>query len=363
MSKILMLGNSKLVIFGFRGELVAQLVAMGHDVYVCFPNGPFGDGETISKEYGCHFIEIQIDRRGKNPLKDLNVIQHYKRIIREIKPDFVLSYTVKCNIYGGLACKHFKTVFLPNITGLGKGLDEKGFVQQITKRLYKHSLKKANCVFFQNEQDLAFFKKNDLLTGKYELLPGSGVNLSKFNYCKLPKDDVLKFLFIGRLMKAKGIEEYLYASKVLKSEKPYCEFHVCGYCEEDYKKTIDDFVSKGIIIYHGLVDNVLDYYRMCHCIVLPSFHPEGVSNVLLEAASTGRAIITTNHRGCLETVDDGITGFLVEKKNKEDLLKKMRLFVDLPFKEKEKMGKLGRVKMEKQFDREAVVKKYLEYIR
>jgi len=360
--KILLLGNSKLVIFGFRGELIEKLISLGYDVFVSFPNGPFGEGEEISRQYGCHFIETEIDRRGKNPFKDLKIIKFYKKIIKDIKPDFVLAFTVKCDIYGGMVTKKYKIPFIPNITGLGKGLSEKGLIQVITKCLYKKGIKKSKAVFFQNENDLKFFKDNKLYKGECVLLPGSGVNLQKHSYTKLPTDEVVKFLFSGRLMKAKGIEEYLYAAEKIKEKYPNTEFHICGYCEEDYKKKVDELHSKGIIIYHGLVDDVKKYYQECHCVVLPSFHPEGISNVLLEAAATGRAIITTNHFGCKETVDDGVNGFLVNKKDKEDLYCKIDKFISMSFEVKEKMGINGRQKVEKDFDREIVVNNYLKYL-
>ena len=362
MSKILMLGNSKLVIFGFRGEMIQKFIELGHEVYVSFPNGPFGEGEQISKEYGCHFIEIEIDRRGKNPFKDIQIIKSYKKMIKDIKPDYVLSYTVKCNVYGGIVCKKMNIPFLPNITGIGKGLYEKGITQKITMILYRKALKKAKCIFFQNEHDLEFFKSNKLFFGNYQMLPGSGVNLEKFKYCEMPNDDVVKFAFIGRLMKAKGIEEFLYAAKKIKNEYPTVEFHVCGYCEEDYKDEVEKLNSEGIINYHGLVDNVYEYDQMCHCIVLPSFHPEGISNVLLEAAATGRAIITTDHFGCRETVDNGITGYLVEPKMPNEVYEAMKQFIKLSFENKKKMGVAARDKIQKEFDRNIVIDKYINEI-
>lgn len=358
--KILMLGNSKLVIFGFRGELIEKFIFLGYEVYVSFPSGPFGEGEEISKQYGCHFIETEIDRRGKNPFKDLKTIKTYKKIIKDVKPDYVLSYTIKCNIYGGMAAKKYKVPFMPNITGIGKGLYEKGLTQKITKFLYKKSLKKAKCVFFQNEHDIDFFKNNKLYKGEYVLLPGSGVNLEKFKYSEMPNDDIVKFTFNGRLMKAKGIEEYLEVAQRVKKEYPNTEFHVCGFCEEDYKSQVEKLNNDGIVIYHGLVDNISEINKMCHCVVLPSFHPEGISNVLLEAAACGRAIITTNHFGCKETVDDGVTGFLIEPKNVNDLYEKVILFLNLDYKNKIKMGIEGRKKVEKNFDRKIIVDEYVK---
>lgn len=360
--KILMLGNSKLVIFGFRGELIEKFISLGYDVYVSFPNGPFGEGEEISEQYGCHFIETTIDRRGKNPFKDLKTIKAYKKMMKEIKPDYVLSFTVKCNIYGGIAAKKFNIPFIPNITGIGKGLDEKGITQIITKMLYKNALRRAKCIFFQNDHDLEFFKENKMIFGDYKLLPGSGVNLDRFKYTEMPDDSIVKFAFIGRLMRAKGIEEFLAAAEKVKKEYPNTEFHVCGYCEEDYKSKVEKLNEEGIIIYHGLVDNVNEIDQMCHCIVLPSFHPEGVSNVLLEAAATGRAIITTNHFGCKETVDDEVTGFLIEPHDSNGLFEKMCKYISMTSEAKCEMGKLGRKKMEKQFDREIVIKEYVNVL-
>lgn len=358
--KILFLGNSKLTVFGFRGEIIQRLVKDGHDVYVSFPNGPFGEGKEISKEYHCHFIETDINRRGTNPLKDLKLLRFYKKIMKEIKPDIVFAFTVKCDIYGGLACRQLKIPFVPNITGLGKGLTEGRITKIITKYLYKISIKDSLCVFFQNDGDKDFFVNHKIKFQKSIVLPGSGVNLTKFQPLPYPKDDVVKFLYIARVMKAKGIEEYLEAARVLMKKYHNLEFHICGFCEEDYKDIIDKEQSNKNIIYHGLVDNVQEYVKNCHCIVLPSFHPEGISNVLLEAAASARPIITTNRIGCKETLEDGKTGYLVKEKDAEDLIHKMELFLSLSNIEKKNMGLNGRDYIEKRFNRDDVVNEYLQ---
>lgn len=154
--RILFLGNSKLTVFGFRGEMIEEMVKKGYEVYVSFPNGPFGEGNAIANEYKCNFVEVSINRRGTNPIKDLLLIKDYIEILKKIKPDIVFAFTVKCDIYGGLACRKLKIPFVPNITGLGKGLTEGKITKIITKFLYKKSIVKSKCVFFQNEGDYNF---------------------------------------------------------------------------------------------------------------------------------------------------------------------------------------------------------------
>lgn len=358
--RILILGNSKLVVFGFRGELIKRLVSDGYKVTVSFPNGPFGNGEEISRQNGCKFIETKIDRRRTNPFKDALLLLKYIAIIRREKPDFVLAYTVKCDVYGGIACRIMHTAFLANITGIGKGLAERGFIQKILILLYRSSLKKARVVFFQNEQDQKMFSDTGIYDSYSILLPGSGVNLNRFKTLEYPSGEVIKFLFIGRLMKAKGIVEFLTAAAELKKLYGNVEFHICGHCEEEFESIIQDEQTKGNVLYHGLVDNVSDYIKLCHCVVLPSFHPEGVSNVLLEAAACARPIITSNRAGCRETVDNGITGLLVREQDSEDLIEKMKIFMEMPNDKRKIMGQKGRAKMEKEFDREIVVEAYMK---
>lgn len=360
--KILILGNSKLTVFGFRGELIEKLIEKKYDVYVSFPNGPFGDGNKISKEYGCHFIRTDISRRGTNPFDDLMLLKNYIKIVKKIKPFIVLAYTVKCDIYGGIACRLLKVPFIPNITGLGKGLTEGKITKKITKFLYKISLKKSKCVFFQNESDKQFFIDNHIKFNKSVVVPGSGVNLEKFKVLDYPDDTKIIFMYIARVMKAKGIDEYLEAARVVNKKYRNIEFHICGYCEEDYRNIIDNEVKNKNIIYHGLVDNVVDYEKFAHCIVLPSFHPEGISNVLLEAAACGRPIITTNRVGCRETIINNKTGYLVNEKDSKDLIDKIQKFIELDNNKRKKMGLEGRKFVEKQFNRNIVVKEYINII-
>ena len=357
-----MLGNSGLVIFGMRGELIERLVKEGYDVVTSFPSGFLGEGKEISEQYGCAYAEIEIDRRGTNVVRDAVLLRDYLKLIKRVKPDVVLTYTVKCSIYGGMACRLLKIPYIVNITGLGKGLAEGGLRQKLLVVLYKLAVKSADCVFFQNRSDRQFFIDNKIQSRKDDLLPGSGVNLDKYKPLPYPEDDKLIFTYIARVMKTKGIDEFLAAADTIKIEYSNVEFHICGYYEDDYKDIIENAQKQGTIVYHGMVNDVRPYEEMSHCIVLPTYHPEGISNVLLEAAACARPIITTNRPGCAEVVDDGVNGYLIKEKDSQDLIQKMRVFMALPWGTRRDMGLAGRKKVEKEFDRQIVVQKYLEEI-
>lgn len=361
MGKVLFLGSSRLSVFGFRGELIERLIKEGYEVTVSFPSGPYGEGKEISKQYGCKFIETEIERRGTNPFHDFVLLNNYIEIIRTEKPDYVLGFTVKCDVYGGIACRLTKTPFIANITGLGKGLADGGMTELITKNLYKIAVRKANCVFFQNEHDKEYFDRNGIRYKKSVVLPGSGVNVSKFTQMPYSDEGKTVFTYMSRVMKAKGIDQFLDAARELHSED--VEFHVFGHCEEDYEGILKKEQADGTIIYHGFVDDIKEAVKMSHCIVSPSYHPEGISNVLLEAAASGRPIITTDNVGCRETVEDGVTGYIVRKRDSQDLIKKMRIFLGLPYEQKREMGVRGRQRVVKDFDREIVVNAYMDEIR
>lgn len=360
--KVLILGNSGLVVFGMRGELIQRLIREGYQVVVSFPNGILGEGEQLSKEYGCQYIEVEIDRRGTNIIHDLALLRNYMKLLKEVKPHVVLTFTVKCSIYGGMACRLSKVPYIVNITGLGKGLAEGGMQQKLLITLYKLAVRNAHCVFFQNTQDRQFFIKRRIKYQKDDLLPGSGVNLEKYSPMEYPSDEQIIFTYIARVMKTKGIDEFLAAARELKKEYSNVEFHVCGFYEDDYKDIIEGAEKDGIVKYHGQVKDVRPFEKISHCIVLPTYHPEGVSNVLLEAAACARPIITTNRPGCAEVVDDGVNGYLIRERDSQDLLEKMRKFMALSVEERSRMGLAGRAKVEKEFDRQIVVQKYLEEI-
>ncbi|MBQ7220517.1 MAG: glycosyltransferase family 4 protein [Synergistaceae bacterium] len=366
--KILMLGNAYQSIFTHRRELVEALRSEGHEVVVSFTDGFMGNGEEICAQYGCKFIDIPISRRNTRIHEDLMLLMRYYRLIRDEKPDAVLAYTVKCDVYGGIAAAWNNVPFMPNITGLGKGLAETGIVQKILIQLYRFAVKKAKVVFFQSEHDRDFFIEHKIAFPRCVVLPGSGVNLSKYKPLDYPEGKPAIFLFNSRIMKPKGIDEFLEAARVIRARYPDVEFHVCGYCEkygmgkDNYRSVIAREEVRDNIIYHDFVSDMNDYYKSAWCVVLPSYHPEGVANVLLEAAACARPIITTDHPGCRETVDDGVSGYLVGVRDSADLIAKIENFLALTYEQRKEMGLKGRAKIEREFDRQRVIDAYMNEI-
>lgn len=358
--KIMALANRDFVLYNFRQELLDRLIKEDCEVYICLPDGP-----KIKKmiEAGCVHIPIGIDKRGKNPVKDLRLLHNYERICREIKPDLLLLYTTKVCIYGGIVAGHSGIPYLVNVSGLGTALDHKGPLQPLMIRLYRRACRHAECVFFQNTENQRFFCEHRIYKGKQILIPGSGVNLTKWKYLEYPGDvDGLEFLFAARLIKEKGIEEYLKCARQIKRKYPLVKFHVCGPCDGGYEEVLQKYEQNGDILYHGEVEDLGVYLKQVHCLIHPSYYPEGISNVCLEAAASGRPVITTDRSGLRETVDDNLTGYLFEAPNTEQLALCVEKFIRLTQKERREMGLKGRQKMEKEFDRQMVVDAYMQEI-
>lgn len=354
-----MLANFGMGLYNFRKELLAELIKQNNEVYVSLPNDEY---VPKLKRFGCQFIETQIDRRGTNPIQDAQLLINYIKLIRRINPDVVLTYTIKPNVYGGLACRITKTPYITNITGLGTSVENKGIIQKITLMLNKVGLKKASCLFFQNETNRKFFLKHNIVKNKTKLIPGSGVNLNHHTFEEYPEDDGKnKFLFIGRMMKSKGIEELLQAVKIVKGKYPNTQFDLIGPCEEDYHQQLAELNQLGLIHYHGQQDDVHSFIKESHATVLPSYH-EGTANVLLESASSGRPVLASRVPGCIETFDEDVSGFGFEVKSVESLVEAITKFINLPYEQKKAMGLAGRRKMENEFDRRIVINAYLEEI-
>lgn len=283
-------------------------------------------------------------------------------MIPEINPDIIFSFTIKPNIYGTLVTNG-KYKQICNITGTGGTFLEDNLVAKICKVLYRISIRKCYKVFFQNIGDRDFFVENRLVKNNYEMLPGSGCNLDEHPFCLRPEDDTIRFIFIGRVMKLKGIDEYLEAAKIIREKYNNTEFIIAGWNEEkEYKKIVSEFQEKGYVNYIGFRSDIADWIVKCDCTVLPSHGGEGVPNVLLESAATGRACIGSRINGTKDVIEDGITGYLFNTGNTHDLTLQMEKFINLSFEEKAAMGRAGRDKIEREFDRKIVINKYMEEI-
>lgn len=356
--KVLIVSNVTAGLVSFRYELIQKLVDTYDVSIMASDNGRL----ELLTSLGCKFYSTSFDRHGTNPFDELKLIKTYKKMIRQINPDIVLTYTIKPNIYAGSICSSLGIPYVANITGLGTALENPGIMQKITSIMYKKGLKKAQKVFFQNTANRDFMLGKGIVGSNYDLLPGSGVNLKKFHLLAYPNQNTLDFCFISRVMKEKGIDEFLEAAEYIRNKYPNTRFHICGNCEQEYERKLDQLQQKGIIIYHGRIDDVLGMHAMSSCTIHPSFYPEGMSNVLLESCACGRPIITTNRPGCREIVEDGINGYIVKEKDSADLIDKIEKFIFLSFEERKKMGINARKKVEKDFDRQIVINKYLDEI-
>ena len=364
MSKILILANHYNTLRIFRRELIKELSNLGHEVVISIPDS--NDDEEVKRleEYGSRVIITPMERRGMNPVKDISLLFRYIKLLKQEKPDKVITYTIKCNIYGSIACKYCKIEHFCNVTGLGSTfVSEGGFMRKLVSVMYKFSMNKASKIFFENVGN-----KNTLVNDKIirenqtVVMAGAGVNVEEFPFTQYPVDDgVIHFLNVGRIMKEKGVDELFYAIRKLKKEYDNITFDFIGWYEDDYKDIIAKMEEENLINFHGFQKNVVPYISNAHCIIHPSYH-EGMSNTLLEACSMGRPVITTNIHGCLEAVDEGKNGFLCEVKNGEDLYLKIKKFIQLSYEERKQMGQYAREFVVKNFNKKDVVNKTIKEI-
>lgn len=360
MKRILIFLNSSGAAITSRKEVLLSLKENGYDVHVSAPEDEYTSNII---EYGFHYIKTIMDTRGTNPIKDLFLLKRYINIIKDVKPDVILTYTIKPNVYGGIAARICGIPQIANITGLSDAIHNGGKMKDITTLMYRVGLNKAHLVFFQNRGDQKYCNEHGI-GNKYSIvLPGSGVNISEFSLLDYLEDNnVVKFLFIGRFKKDKGIEEFLSMVECIKEKYPNVEFHALGDYDSNYSSIVERLINEGKLHYHGKTKNVRPFIENSHCLILPSYH-EGMSNVLLESSSMGRPIITTNVHGCMEAVDDGENGYCVQVRDAKCLTEAVERFINLPYNQKKEMGLKGRKKMEREFDRNIVIKYYLEEIK
>ena len=365
MKKIVISTNTYWNIYNFRLGLIKVLQKEGFEVYAIAPKDEY---VKKLKEERVECFNIFINNKGTNPIEDIKTIWEYYNIYKKIKPDVALHYTIKPNIYGTIGAKLAGVKVINNISGLGTVFLNDSIFSKIAKNLYKLALRFSDEVFFQNQYDRELFIKNNLVNkNKTDLLPGSGINTEKFKPLNKEKSDKFKFLFIARLVKDKGIIEYVEAAKEILKKYNNVEFQILGAFYPGNptaitKKQMDEFLQKNIINYLGVSDNVNEIIKNSDCVVLPSYR-EGLSRVLLEAASMAKPIIATDTPGCKDVVDNGINGFLCRVKDYKDLANKMEKMININEEERIKMGKAGRKKVVKEFDEKIVINKYLESIK
>ena len=316
--KVLLVTNHSYMFWQFRRELVQELLKE-HEVVLSMP---FVGHEEDFQKMGVRCVETKIERRGMNPRTDIVLIQAYQQLIKSEKPDLVITYSIKPNIYAGLVCGKMNIPFYANVQGLGTAFQKKGLAGFVTM-LYKTAFRKVEKVFFENEGNAAEFQKRHIIPlEKQVVLHGAGINLEYYALQPYPQNDRVHFLYLGRLMKEKGMDELFSSVRRLKEDGEKFVLDLVGFFEDEYKEQVEQLEWDGIAEFHGFQENPRPYYGSADCVVLPSYH-EGMSNVLLEAAATGRPLITSDIPGCREAVEQDRTGMLVKVKDSDSLYEAM----------------------------------------
>lgn len=366
--RIALLTNNDDDVYCFRKELIEAFIAAGYDVLISCPYGPkFELMEGIPYKYD----DLDIDRRGTNPIKDFRLFLHYRKLFKKAKPDVVLTYTAKPNVYASIAAHQLSIPVINNLTGLGSVINETGLMKSFIMWLFKLAYSKSACMMFQNETNMNVAIKAGMVRGKYRLIPGSGVDTDRYPLQPYPEGgdgktgEPVVFNYIGRILHDKGVDDYIEAAKRIKKEYPQTEFNLMGFIEpteNHYEKDLKDLQDQGIVIYRGSLKDVKPYITRSHCTIHPSTYGEGMSNVLQESASSGRFLITTNNPGCQETVEDNKTGYIYEGGNVDALVQSIKRFLALPNEQRKHAGELGRKRMEEKFSRNIVISNYMDVI-
>ena len=358
MSKILIITNHSYMLYRFRLELI-QALMQDHEVVLSMP---FVGHEQDFQAMGLKCIDTAVDRRGINPKTDLKLFGFYRKLLRSERPDLVITYSIKPNVYAGIACSLAGIPYCANVQGLGTAFQRKGLAQFVTL-LYKAAFRKVRTVFFENEANAAEFRRRGIIPAEREtLLNGAGINLEAYPFVPYPGCEIVHFLYLGRIMKEKGMDELFEAAKRLHDEQVPFVLDLVGFFEDEYKERVEELQKLGIAVFHGFQQEPRPYYAAADCVVLPSYH-EGMSNVLLEAAATGRPVITSRIHGCMETVVEGESGLLCEVKDAQSLYQAMKAFVELPVEKRAAMGTRGRKHMEENFEKSKVVEATIRALR
>ena len=365
---IALLTNNDDDIYCFRKELIEEIIDAGYEMLISCPDG---EKFELMKHIEYRYDDPVIDRRGTNIVADLKLFLHYLKLFIKNKPSVVLTYTAKPNVYAGIAAYLLGIPVISNVTGFGSVLNEGGLKQKLIMSLFKFSFRRSACVMFQNSTNMKLAEDSGMVKGEYRLIPGSGVNTERYPLQPYPdggngkEGDKVVFNYIGRILHDKGVDDYIEAAKRIKAEYPNTEFNMLGFIEPTemhYKKLLSELEEKDIVKYRGSQKDIKPFVTASHATIHPSTYGEGMSNVLLESASSGRPIISTDNPGCLETFIDGETGFIYHGGDVGALCEQVKKFLALPNEERKTMGKKGREYIKANFSRRIVVEAYLEKI-
>ena len=372
---IALLTNNDDDVYCFRLELIQAIIAAGYRMLISCPDGPkFEAMEELGLKKDDAFIydDPPIDRRGTSVINDGKLMMHYRKLFKKYCPAVVLTYTAKPNVYASLVAHQLHIPVINNVTGLGSVVNESGFKKTLIMKLFKTAYRGSACIMFQNSTNMKLAKELGWVKGDCKLIPGSGVALDRYPVQDYPDGgdgltgEPVVFNYIGRILKDKGVDDYIEAAKRIKTKYPKTEFNMLGFIEpteNHYEAELEKLGKKGVVLYRGSQKDVKPWIKRAHAIIHPSTYGEGMSNVLLENASSGRLIITTDNPGCKETVNDGVSGLIYHGGNVDQLVQIIEMVVhEMPNRMRKQMGLEGRKKVEKEFSREVVIKAYLDKI-
>lgn len=373
---IALLTNNDDDVYCFRLELIQAILAAGYRMLISCPDGPkFEVMEEVGLRKNQEFIydDPPIDRRGTSVVNDGRLMMHYRSLFKSHHPAVILTYTAKPNVYAGIVAHQLHIPVINNVTGLGSVVNESGLKQKFIMWLFKTAYRESACIMFQNSTNMKLAQELGWVKGDYKLIPGSGVALDRYPVQDYPEGgngvdgEPVVFNYIGRILHDKGVDDYIEAARRIKEKYPKTEFNMLGFIEpteSHYVNELEELGRQGVVFYRGSQKDVKPWIKRAHAIIHPSTYGEGMSNVLLENASSGRPIITTDNPGCWETVNDGISGFIYHGGDVEQLVQKIEKVVrNMPNNIRRQMGLEGRKKVEAQFSREVVINAYMEKIK
>ncbi|MCE7577993.1 glycosyltransferase family 4 protein [Aliivibrio fischeri] len=367
MKEIIISSNTSWYLYNFRKNTILSLIKEGFSITALAPRDDYSEKLEL---LGVTFIDISIEQGGTNPVKDIKTFIEFNKVYSSGQYDVVLNFTPKNNIYSTLAAKINNIKVINNIAGLGILFINESVTSKIARLLYKISQRSADKIFFQNEDDKKLFLEHNLANESITArLPGSGVDLSRFEVIPSQDDGVVRFLLIARMLYDKGIGHYVEAARALKAKYGNnVEFNLLGFLAVENPSAVSEvemqsWVDEGIVNYLGVSDEVEKEIAKVDCMVLPSFYREGVPKSLLEAGAMGKPIVTTDNVGCRETVNDGVNGFLCVPRSTQSLIDKLELIIQMSHEERLTMGLKSREKIENEFDESIVINCYLDAIK
>jgi len=354
--------NTTWYIYNFRRRLIENLIELGYEVVALSPTDRY---VRLLEELGIRHVHLRLNNLSTNPFRELVSLFSMLVSLRRARPGVLLTYTPKINIYGSIVARALGVPVIANVSGLGRAFLAKGWLEAVARRLYALALRHPHTIFFQNEEDRTTFVSGGLVdSDRTKRLPGSGVDVDRFRPSVATGDEKqFVFLLAGRLLWDKGVGEFVAAARIVAKQFPHAEFRLLGFLDVPNpsaisRAQIEQWEKEGVVRYLGASDHVESHYAEADCVVLPSYR-EGVPRTMLEAASMGIPLITTDAPGCRDTVEDGVTGFLVKPRDCADLADKMVQMLSLAPQHRREMGERARSKMCTEFDERIVIDHYL----